>query len=253
MPASDYLGVGCERYREALSARLDGEQEPVPPAGTDAHLAGCADCRRWLDDAATVTRLARTRPAGALVDVTAAALAAAPGHGRARLALTLRTALGLLGVVQLGLGLWQVTAPPVDHLLHGTGASPAHLWHETAAWNIAIGAGFVWVAARRSRAVGMLPILTVFIGALVLLSAADMLAGRVEPVRLASHGVVLLGYAIALALTRAPLDLTPPERRAAPAPPVVSESPDSATVIPFPTAGRSRSQPAASIHHRQAA
>jgi predicted anti-sigma-YlaC factor YlaD len=247
MPASDYLGVGCDRHREALSARLDREQEPVPPAETDAHLASCADCRRWLDQAATVTRLARTGPAGPAVDVTEAALATAPGRGRGRLALTLRTALGLLGVVQLVLGMWQVTAPPVDHLLHGTGASPAHLWHETAAWNIAIGAGFVWVAARRHRPVGMLPILTVFIGALVLLSAADMLAGRVEPIRLASHGVVLLGYAIALALTRAPLDLTPPERRVAPAPPAVPEPSGAATVIPFPTAGRSRSQPAASL------
>lgn len=211
---SDYPGVGCDGYREALSARLDGEDLPGDRTATDldTHLAACAGCRRWLDDAAAVTRLVRTGPALAGPDVTEAVLPAAPGRGRARLALILRMVLGGFGVAQLVLGTIQVTVfrSSVASGLHGTtvdGATPGHLWHETAAWNIAIGAAFLWVASRRGRPVGIVPILTVFIGALVLLSVSDLAAGRVELARVASHGFVLVGYLVVLALTRTQFDL----------------------------------------------
>ena len=210
--------MGCEGYREALSARLDAEE--VPPeraAALDAHLTGCLDCRDWQDSAAMVTRRFRTGPAAAGVDVTGVALPAAPGPGRARLAVALRLLLGGLGLAQLVLGLVQVTVLRAADGggLHGTtadGATPGHLWHESAAWNIAIGAGFLWVATRRSRPVGIVPILTVFIGVLVLLSASDLAAGRVESARLASHAFVLTGYLAVVALCRSQFDLTPPGR-----------------------------------------
>ncbi|MGA9869586.1 MAG: zf-HC2 domain-containing protein [Rhodococcus sp. (in: high G+C Gram-positive bacteria)] len=35
----------CPLAREALSARIDGEREPVPTHRTDEHLATCTDCR----------------------------------------------------------------------------------------------------------------------------------------------------------------------------------------------------------------
>jgi predicted anti-sigma-YlaC factor YlaD len=208
--------VGCEGFREALSARLDAEE--VPPeqaAALDAHLTGCPDCRDWQDTAAVVTRRFRTGPAVAGVDVTGAVLPTAPGPGRARLAVALRLLLGGLGLAQLVLGLAQVTMLRAADggSLHGTtvdGATPGHLWHESAAWNIAIGAGFLWVATRRARPVGIVPILTVFIGVLLLLSASDLAAGRVEPARLASHAFVLTGYLAVVALSRSQFDLTPP-------------------------------------------
>ncbi|HOW96081.1 MAG TPA: zf-HC2 domain-containing protein, partial [Mycolicibacterium fallax] len=39
--------MNCDVAREALSARIDGEREPVPAARVDEHLAGCADCTDW--------------------------------------------------------------------------------------------------------------------------------------------------------------------------------------------------------------
>jgi RNA polymerase sigma-70 factor (ECF subfamily) len=45
----DYRYVDCEVAREALSARIDGEREPVPSARLDEHLDQCADCRSWLE------------------------------------------------------------------------------------------------------------------------------------------------------------------------------------------------------------
>jgi predicted anti-sigma-YlaC factor YlaD len=185
-------------------------------------------------------------------------LPAAPGRWRGRLVVGLRVALGVLGVAQLVLGVLQITALTAveDSVLHHTavdGATPGHLWHESAAWNVAIGGGFLWIAARRSRPIGVVPMLTVFIGALVLLSGADVLAGRVEPLRLASHAFVLVGYLIVLALSRPVLDLTPPDphghRWPWPRTRLAAGAPDE--VVPFPR--RDRSQPAARYPHREAA
>jgi predicted anti-sigma-YlaC factor YlaD len=69
--------VDCELCREALSARLDGEAEPVAPAVVDEHLSNCPACRRWEAEAARLTRVLRVRPAVETPDLTAAVLAAA--------------------------------------------------------------------------------------------------------------------------------------------------------------------------------
>ena len=258
MGMPDYPGVGCDGYREALSARLDGEETPAERAALDAHLATCAGCRGWWDDAAAVNRLVRTGPALAGVDVTEAVLPAAPGPWRGRLAVALRVVLGVLGIAQLVLGMLQITVlrTPEPAALHGTtvdGATPGHLWHESAAWNLAVGAAFLWIAARRGRPVGVVPLLTAFVAALVLLSAGDVIGGRVEAARLASHGFVVTGYLLVLALSRTSLDLVPPGRRERAHPELVADRSGGGygTVIPF--SRPDRGQPAARIRRREAA
>jgi predicted anti-sigma-YlaC factor YlaD len=250
--------VECERYRESLSARLDGEDEPIEPALVDAHLAGCAGCRRWEREAIAVTRLVRLRPMVAtppsveslmtgfsakpihrkmsspggfsrLLGAFRAMLsrdpgpshgepgAASPGAarfglaalrgafgaaGKRRLVLALRVLLGLFGAAQFVLGIAQAaTAASTEHL-HGSG----HVFHESAAWNVAIGAGFAWIATRRATPAGALPMLTAFVALLALLSASDLVNGTVETTRLISHGFVLAGYGIVVALSRPALD-----------------------------------------------
>lgn len=206
--------VSCEDYREALSARLDGEDDPAERGAVDAHLAGCPACRAWSDAAALVTRLARTGPVGREIEIRDEVLDAAPGPGRARTAIALRGLLGALGAVQFLLGAVQIAGAASTHPLHDlesvTGVGPGHLWHESAAWNVALGVGFVWIALRRTRPTGLLPTLTMFVGVLALLSANDVLAGRVDLGRLLSHGFVAAGYAIILVLSRPALDPGPP-------------------------------------------
>jgi predicted anti-sigma-YlaC factor YlaD len=210
----DYQRVGCEQVREALSAQLDGEDTPGEAALADEHMAGCAACRTWWEAAAAVTRLARTGGAAPLPELPDSLLDAAPGPGRARLVAVLWALLGGLGVVQLVLGLAQVTgfaATAYLHEGHLVGAtSVGHLWHEAAAWNVAVGAGFVWIAMRRSRPAGMVPMLTAFVAVLVLLSVSDAVLGRVEAGRLLSHGFIVAGYLVILALTRPALDFGDP-------------------------------------------
>jgi predicted anti-sigma-YlaC factor YlaD len=206
--------VECEECREALSARLDGEEDVAERAGVDRHLAGCGACRQWFDDAAAVTRLTRTGLVTVSPGVSETVLTAAPGPGRARAAGLLRGLLGVLGAVQFVLGMVEISAFAATSHAHAAvvtaGASSSHLWHESAAWNVAVGAGFVWIAARRSRPVGIVPTLTAFVVVLSALSGGDILAGRVDATRLLSHGFLIAGYAIVLLLTRPAFDFGEP-------------------------------------------
>jgi predicted anti-sigma-YlaC factor YlaD len=112
-------------------------------------------------------------------------------------------ALAVVGAVQLILGLAQVGGGASGAHVHtGLNATPGHLWHESAAWNVAVGAGFLFIALRRSRPTGLIPMLTAFVGTLLLLSVNDLSAGRVDGDRLVSHGFVLAGYLLVVALSR---------------------------------------------------
>ncbi|MEU7103460.1 zf-HC2 domain-containing protein [Streptomyces stramineus] len=50
----------CSEFRTALSARVDGEELPPDMSGAalDAHLRGCAECRRWGERARRLRVLA---------------------------------------------------------------------------------------------------------------------------------------------------------------------------------------------------
>ncbi|WP_285689208.1 zf-HC2 domain-containing protein [Actinoplanes sp. NBRC 103695] len=204
--------MACDRWREMLSAQLDGEDDPADRPRVDEHVAGCAACREWLDQAAAVNRLTRTSLATPVPDLTAAILAAVPERKPPLLSRAwLFVALAAVGAVQLILGLSQVGGVAGSHTDHaGLDATPGHLWHESAAWNVAVGAAFLFIALRRSRPSGLVPMLTAFVGMLLLLSVNDLSAGRVDAQRLISHGFVLVGYLLVVALSR---------KRTAPAPP----------------------------------
>ncbi|MFC3505553.1 zf-HC2 domain-containing protein [Micromonospora krabiensis] len=199
--------MGCEQWREILSAQLDGEATAAEQVGVEAHLDGCAGCRDWLDRAARVTRRSRLSVLGPAPDLAPAILAALPApaparRSRARVVLTLRTLLGLIGALQLVLGLAQVGRSPGAAHSHAGVLASGHLWHESAAWNIAVGAGFLFVAARRTPPTGLVPMLSAFVGMLALLSVNDLLLGRVDLTRLVSHGFLLGGYLVVIALSR---------------------------------------------------
>lgn len=201
----------CPDCRELISAALDREDDPARRGEMDAHLAECADCQRWYDDAAAITRLARTAVVPASPGVDLSVLDAAPRPWRARTAQLLRWTLGSLGVAQFLLGVVQIGTLARDTHHHvGQVASVGHLWHESAAWNFAIGAGFVWIATRRGRAAGIAPTLTVFVAVLTLLSLGDLVAGRVNGMWLLHHGVIFAGYGIIVLLTRRAFDFGDP-------------------------------------------
>ena len=185
----------CALYREAVSARLDGEPLGLSAAALDAHLADCADCAGWERAAAAVTRRARLAAAPPVPDLTAAVLGALPAElpgaaraARARLAdVALRLALLAVALVQAGLA-WPV-------LVTGPGAmsAPAHVAHETGAWNLAVAAAFLAVALAPRLAGGALPFLGTLAALLTSLALRDLSAGHVPVEREVVHVLVLAG------------------------------------------------------------
>lgn len=72
-------GGGCAIWREAISARIDGQEAPAEAAALDVHVQHCESCRAVEADMVAVTRLMRVRGVEDDVDLTAAVLAAWDG------------------------------------------------------------------------------------------------------------------------------------------------------------------------------
>jgi predicted anti-sigma-YlaC factor YlaD len=203
--------VDCRTCREALSARLDGEAEPVPAAETDAHLAQCVPCTRWEVQAQALTRTIRVRPAPPEPDLVDAVLAAVPPRHPA---LAPRLGLAAIGIVQLWLALAQLlggaTAPDTGH------GPSNHLFNEGAAWNLALGIGLLVAAVKAGRAAGLLPTLGGFVALLLAFSVHDLLDGTATFTRVVSHlplvAAVVLLFLVSRAHREQPTPGTPAKR-----------------------------------------
>jgi predicted anti-sigma-YlaC factor YlaD len=197
----DNLMVKCADCREALSARMDGEEEAGPAAIVDEHLDGCPACQRWHTTAGSITRTIRVRPAAATPDLTERILAAAAPPDRVRRhRYALRWALGAVAFVQLCLALAQLLG--VDHTEHLVTGAGEHLFNESTAWNLGVAIGLLAAAIRPAFARGLLPALAVFVAVLVAVSIVDVVSGSVGADRLSSHSMVVIGLALLFLVDR---------------------------------------------------
>lgn len=204
---SDYSDVdlSCEQCREALSARLDGEDLPHESAAVERHLDMCEECRLFEDDAARITRLTRTGPADPGPDLVDVLLVAAPDPPKVTVLGTIRALLVMVAVGQMSLALGGLLSANSSHGGQGEvgGATISHLTHESSAWNLALAAAFLWVALQaHHRTAGLVPLLGAFVGVLTLLSAVDLFAGRVDGTRVLSHGLIVAGLILVLMIDR---------------------------------------------------
>lgn len=198
----DNLGVKCEDCREALSARIDGEDEQVPAALIDQHLTGCLACRQWQQAAEALSRTIRVRPVVPTPDLTERILAAAepPQPQVRRQREFFRWALGGVAFIQLSLALAQLLG--VDHTAHLAVGTGEHLFNESSAWNLGVAIGLLAAAARPALARGLLPALAVFVAVLFAVSVADVVAGNVGLDRLVSHATVVIGLCLLFLVDR---------------------------------------------------
>lgn len=194
----------CDRFREACSARLDGEPLGLSAAALTEHLRACADCARWSEAAARITRLARldVTPVPDLADTITAGIAL-PARRVLRRRYLLRAALVLAGLAQLGIGLPAVLGDSVGM------AMAAHATHEAGAWNLAIGVAFLGAALVPRRPAGLIPLLATFTVVLAVLSIHDLADGAVTVARLGSHVAVVVGLVLLISLDRAQRALPP--------------------------------------------
>jgi predicted anti-sigma-YlaC factor YlaD len=213
----DNLFVDCKTCREAVSARMDGEQEPVPAVDTDAHLRECAECWSWQARAVEVTRVVRVREVTPTPDLTASILATAPMPVSTR-GWWARLALGVVALAQISLGLSQVLGigTVAEHAGHGGGELSGHLFNESTAWNLALGIGLYWVVFRTSAAAGLIPPLGGFVLVLLGFSTYDLIIGAAPVSRIAEHGVLIAGLVLLVIVHRQHRHPTPGQGDALP-------------------------------------
>jgi RNA polymerase sigma-70 factor, ECF subfamily len=223
----DDAGMRCEVAREALSARMDGEQPLVLAQQVDAHLESCRRCRTWLIGAAAQTRRITWADAGRGPDLTDQIMAAArpsrrwlPGPGSR----FWRGGLIGIGVFQVLIAAAQIIGIDfgimsahahggmggmngmdgmggMHHEAHEAQAG-AHLLHESTAWLLALGLAMIAAGIWTGAAVGVAAIAGAYSLALVYFVSIDAWHGQVTAARIASHIPVLAGMLFALLVAR---------------------------------------------------
>lgn len=197
--------MDCNIAREALSARVDGEREPVPAARVDEHLASCSDCRDWYAGVVDQTHLFR-RLAGrshvASVPILEPTEAVAR-TSRVRFLNWQQAALAVVGVLQIAVALAQglgagMGMPSSNH--HALAAE--HLMNESTAWSLALGVAMVAAAVRPVVVAGLASVLAAFTAVLAIYVISDAAAGAVTLLRVVSHLPVLAGTVLAVLVWR---------------------------------------------------
>ena len=174
----------CERARLLASADVDGELAADDRARLDLHLDGCPACSAWTSRARDLRRTMLVRPVGDRVDVTEAVLARAdvPAAGATG---WLRILLAYLGVSLLVLDL------PL--LITGDEAGATeHVGRHLGASGVALAVGFLYVAWRPERAVGLVPLATALAVGLTISAATDFADGAAVTGE-ATHLLELIG------------------------------------------------------------
>jgi predicted anti-sigma-YlaC factor YlaD len=185
----------CEWAREAISARIDGEDPGMPGYVVQAHLASCAGCRDWQERAHEVTRRARLGGPFLEHDLTAQVLAAArPALARRRPAgpaqgIAQRAGLAVTALAQLA-----VTVPLLI-LGHDHGAG-THAAHELGSFDLALAIAFAVGAIRPALSAGLAWPCGVAAVGLVSTAIADLIAGQTFGADEAQHLIAAAGAAL---------------------------------------------------------
>lgn len=208
--------MNCDVAREALSARIDGEREPVPASRVDEHVASCAGCRDWHSRAVEQTQQLRRLVGRSQVVAAPPPRDRTPTRTRLRAwagAAGARWALGVVGALQLGLAGAQGFGADVGMPTDG------HLLNESTAWSAALGVAMIVAALRPAAASGLAAVLAVFSLVLAGFVINDLTSGAVTLVRILTHLPVVVGTALALLIWRATRRTEPsPRSGAVPAP-----------------------------------
>lgn len=172
--------MDCFRWREALSAMVDGE-----PAGLDerlvaAHVARCPGCQSYQQMLQSSPKLLRITEPAIVSDLSKPIARLNAAADRAAHWSILRIVLAVVAV--------QVIAFALPALVLGEEQSTAtHAARHLGAFGVAYGVALLVVVARPARARSILPVALVLAGAQVLAAIVDLTTGRIPLVGEVRH------------------------------------------------------------------
>ena len=187
--------MDCDSAREAISARIDGEDPGLSASALDEHLARCADCRDWQQRAHQLTRRARLGGPFLERDLTAQVLAAVrPARPKPRrfdggAGLAQRGGLAAMALAQLAITV------PLLILGHDHDAG-AHAAHELGSFDLALAIAFAVGAIRPALSAGLAWPCGVAAAGLVVTAAADLVGGQTIGADEAQHLIAVAGAAL---------------------------------------------------------
>ncbi len=210
---SDLLPVTtdtCDHYVELLSARLDGETTARVEAELEDHLEHCDDCRVAAARMEQTDRFVRVRPAQQVPDLREVVLAtsrpARLGRGG-----WLRPSLVWVGLVALVQSVIVLVLGELD-------GADTHQARHIGAFGVALGVGFLYVAWRPHRAVGLLPFSAALMVTMTVSAVFDVIDGGRTVLQESVHVSELIGLVLVWMIAGSPgLDRLPRRRSLRPA------------------------------------
>lgn len=185
----------CDRAHEALSARLDGELDPLEAGALDHHLLTCPDCRIAEARMARVHRLVRVRQADVVPDLTATILSRSrppdPGRGE-----WVRYALAAVALTELVLAVPQ---------LLGVGGGAVHDTRHVGSLTIALAVGLLYAAWKPVRAFALVPIAGVLALCMGVTAVFDVAGGDAVALGEAHHLLDVAGLVLLWLLAARPM------------------------------------------------
>ena len=182
----------CDRAREAVSARIDGEDPGVPDGALEAHLADCEACRGWQQRAYVMTRRARLGGPFLDRDLTGRVLGAIPPvPARRRPRLALRVAL-----LAAALGQLAVTVPLL--ILGHDHDAGTHAAHELGSFDLALAIAFAVGAVRPALSAGLAWTCGIAAAGLAGTAIADLIGGQAIGADEAQHLIAVAGAVLLL-------------------------------------------------------
>jgi predicted anti-sigma-YlaC factor YlaD len=172
--------MSCDRWRESISARLDGEVSPIDEALVDEHLRRCESCRAYAGNGDVLRRAARIGVAPAMVDLAPAVVRRARTADRASVWGGLRLGLAVTAVPIIVL-----SAPAL--LLGDEAGADRHEARHLGSFAVAYAIGLLVVALRPAKARSMLPLTFALSGALVTTAIVDVASGRTPALAEVGH------------------------------------------------------------------
>ena len=189
--------MSCERWRDAISARLDDEESGLDAALIDAHVARCPSCRTFAAAAEASRRERRVGSATGVPDLSRRVRTAVAAADRARQHAAVRGLLTAVAMLIIALSLRALVLGDE----HDTGS---HAARHLGAFSAAYGVGLLVLAVRPARARTMLPVAAVLAGALMITATVDLLQGRIPLVGEAQHIPEVLSVVLVWLLTGVP-------------------------------------------------